>query len=90
VKFDHRIQRFLRLKHTPTRVEDGVQNLFKIRGSTSGSRMDISRCDLIRLADEHDIGNAPAAGWISQLPAAACGIPPTIAALTDSQRRLSL
>jgi hypothetical protein len=58
---------------------------------------DITRRDLMRLADEHDIGNAPASigrvmdavsRWMDH--AASRGIPHTAAALTAAQHRLSL
>lgn len=58
---------------------------------------DITRHDLIRLADEHDIGNAPAtigrvldavSRWMDH--ATARGIPRTNATLAASQHRLSI
>jgi hypothetical protein len=58
---------------------------------------DITRRDLIRLADEHDIGNAPAtigrvmdavSRWMDH--ATARGIPRTTATLAASQHRLSI
>jgi hypothetical protein len=58
---------------------------------------DITRRDLIRLAEEHDIGNAPATigrvidaviRWMEH--ATARGIPHTTATLSASQHRLSI
>ena len=66
-------------------------------GRVNGKAADITRRDLIRLADEHDIGNAPAtigrvidavSRWMDH--ASARGIPRTAATLVASQHRLSI
>ena len=64
-------------------------------GRVNGKAADVTRRDLIRLAEEHDIGNAPAtigrvidavSHWMDH--ASARGIPRTTATLTASQHRI--
>ena len=66
-------------------------------GRVNGKAADITRRDLIRLADEHDIGNASAtigrvidtvSRWMDH--ASARGIPRNTAAVAASQHRLSI
>ena len=66
-------------------------------GRVNGKAADITRRDLIRLAAEHDIGNAAAtigrvidtvSRWMDH--AAARGIPRTTAAMTAAQHRVSI
>ena len=66
-------------------------------GRVNGKAADITRRDLIRLAEEHDIGNTAATigrvidsvgRWMDH--ALTRGIPRTTAAMTASQHRLSI
>jgi len=66
-------------------------------GRINGKAADITRRDLIRLADEHGIGNAPAtigrvldavSRWTDH--ASARDIPQTTASLVTSQHRLTI